>query len=316
MKPKHISAKKLSPRTAAIYDQAVELWESLTSNPTLGEIDGNQDVCERFVAGLESRPGVKKSSKMSADTIRKLCSPLQKILNLAGAPCPWNRRQRIGARILQEVPYIERPELTHNPPDGDFTLHEIELWLGACDQAPRCKNLQGLDPFKFHTSLVLFCYNTALRIDTAMTASWEMVDRKRPGWISIPPSIYKGRKYGGDFYLNAFARAAIESIRTSRSDLLFPWRGWPSSQSWLQEQRRVLLALTAIPAHRRFGYHGLRKACLTWLAERNPMIAAIVGGHRGGVTQEHYVNPRIVASLLDKLPQPKLPWNDPQHMLF
>jgi len=311
--PKYLRAKNRQPGTIKLFYQVTGLWEELApGNPTLRRIEQEPSLCQDWVEALKQRPGL-KSKLLSDNTVRKLCGHFQKILDLAG---PKTRRSRNTAQLFVDVPYLERPEARHDPPDGDFTLDEIGQWLGVCHRAPRSKNLMGQQPGRFHSSLVIFEYNTALRIDTTMTATWDMVDTKRPGWISIPPQIYKGRRYGGDFYLNRHARAAIEAVRLPSSNLLFPWRGWPNSQSWLQETRRRLLDMTDLAEHRKFGYHGLRKACLTWLAERNPMVAQIVGGHRGGVTKEHYVNPKIVAGLLEELPQPKPALPDPQQLLF
>jgi integrase len=72
----------------------------------------------------------------------------------------------------------------------------------------------------------------------------------------------------------------------------------------LQRARRRVLAATGIPPARQFGFHGLRRTLLTWLASENGMIASIVAGHAGGVTQQFYVNPSAVAALMDRVPQP------------
>jgi integrase len=318
--PRYLVAKNRQPGTIKLYRQVVDLWEELTPNPSLRSIEQDDDLCRDFVEALKRRPGLKKKSKVAPNTVRKLCVHFQKILDLAG---PKNRRNRSPARLMGESPYVERPEAVHTPPDGDFTLDEIGMWLGVCDRARNAKNLGGLDPQKFHSALILFCYNTGFRIDTVMSASWDMIGRTKTDWITIPPQIYKGRKWGGDFYLNRHARAAIESIRTRKSNLLFPWRGWPSSQSWLQESRREILALTNIRPHRRFGFHGLRNSLGTWLAAKNPMVSSIVLGHRMGetagfsaTTRDFYVNPDIVVEWLEQVPQPRRLKPSPQKLLF
>jgi integrase len=308
--PNYLKAKKRQPGTIKLYYEVVRLWEEMTPNPSLGLIEQNPEICQRWVEALQLRPGL-KSETISDNTLRRLCIHFQKILDLAGSK---NRRNRNAAALMIDVPYLERPDAVRNPPDGDFSLKEIGMWLGACHLAKRTENHCGQNPCRFAKALILFAYNSALRIDTIMSARWEMIgkSKKGPNWIVIPNAIYKGRRHGGEFYLNSRARAAIESVRVRGNDLLFPWKGWPDSQSWFQEQRRRLLATTEIPESRRFGYHGLRKACITWLASKNPMVAKIVGGHRGGVTQDFYVNPKIVEDLLEELPQPRVD----QPMLF
>jgi integrase len=213
-------------------------------------------------------------------------------------------------------------ELADVDADGDFTLDEVGMWLGVCSRAAKTSNLLGVDPRRWWRAIVIFGFNTGLRIDTIMSATWEMMDRKKPGWITIPSTIYKGHKRGGEFYVNRHARAAIESIRLRSRERLFPWRGWPSSQRWLQESRRRLLNQSDIPQHRRFGFHGLRGALLTWLGGRNPMIASMVAGHSGrsggfsAVTRDYYVNPDAVRELLEAVPQPAAREPDPQRFLF
>jgi hypothetical protein len=284
----------------------------------LWKIEQEPTTCQAFVEDLKKQPG-QKSEYLADNTVRKLCTNFQKILDLAG---PKNRRNRSPAQLLCDVPYLERPEAVHESPDGDFTLDEIGAWLGVCGRAAHAKNLLGINPKRWWTSLVIFIYNTGLRIDTTMSVTWEMVDRKKPGWITIPAAIYKGRKCGGNFYINSHARAAIEALRTRGRDRLFPWNGWPDSQRWLQENRCRLLRMTDIPLHRQFGFHGLRESLLTWLASKNPMVASIVGGHRGkadgfsAVTRDHYVNPDIVRELLEQVPQPKPAEPDRQKTLF
>jgi len=317
--PHYLAPRNRQPGTVCFYYQDVDLWEEFfPQNPTLAEIDGNQDICREFVARLSRRPGL-RAKRIKPNTIRKLCTHLQKIFDLAGPRNLYGRRNRSAAALIADVPYLERPELVRSSPDRDFTLEEIGLWLGACRYARQTRNVRRCRPEAFCRNLILFVYNTALRIDTVMSAELDMIGRKRENWITIPPTIYKGRKWGGDFYLNRHARAALDAVRVPGEKRLFHWDNWPSSQTWLQKYHERILQRSGIAEERYFGnhFHGLRSALLTWLNEQNPMVAKIVGGHRtGDVQQNHYVNPRIVIDLLEQVPQPRPVEPERQGMLF
>jgi integrase len=281
---------------------ALDLWVQYTGNPRISDIDS--ELCQAFIERISRRPGLRGRKTISANTIRKIAMHLQFILDCAG---PEVRRDRPTAGLLDSrPPYIMRPDKVDKPATDDFTLGEIGLWLEACKHARQTANLMGIPAAKWWRALILFAYNTGLRIQSIMGAEWDMLDVYRPDWIVIPPEIYKGGKVGGRFFVNRQAREAAESIRRPGQSRLFPWQGWPKSASWLHVCRREILAHSQIPEHRRFGFHGLRKALITWIAPKNAMIASMVAGHRrGNVTRDCYVNPGVVQELLSRVPQPR-----------
>ena len=298
--PRYLIPKDRDKKTIRIYDQAVRQWAEFTGDPLLYEI--TDEHCEKFVACLKRQPGRKKKY-LATESVRKICRTLQTVLHYTGQRTPLRRK---AARILAEVPYIERPDPVCDPPDEDFTLTEIGKWLGACVGFRKTRNCLNITSEEFYSRLIRFTYNTALRIDTIMSLEWSMVGRKKENWLLIPHDIYKRHQKGGEFYLNQWARESLAGLpRIGKR--IWPWRGWPNSQSWMQEKRRDQLAQTDIPEHRRFGFHGLRGALITWLAERNPMVARIVAGHStNDVTQKYYVNPKIIVDLLEQVPQPTI----------
>jgi len=297
-----------SPKTIEQDRNALRRWAELTPNPALDAID--DALAADFVDALAART-TRRGTIISPNTVRKTCTHLQLILDCAG---PKTRRRRRTAQLLDaaRVPYFERPPESHEEPSDIYTLDEIGLWLDACSTARRSMSLPWFNAARsarWWRALVIFAYNTGLRIETTMGATWDMIDRDpgRPGWMIVPAAIAKGQR-GGRYYVNRAARAAIESLGTKGADggqgNLFPWRGWPRSATWLHASRRNIQSRSQLPPARRIGFHGLRKALATWLAARNPMVASIVLGHRGGVTQRHYVDPVIVAELLEQVPQP------------
>ena len=276
-------------------------WESLCGHPPLSAI--SQEMAARFVERLAGLPGLRPESKLSPATIVKHCVQLQCILDHAGPGDP--RRKIPGARLLRrkQVPYLFRPSKPRREPR--YALSPVQVWrlLEACvhGSTPR---LPGIDPAGWWRSLFLFTYNTGLRRQTLLAARWEWLDEE--GWLTVPPEAIKCEQ-GGRFYCNRFALAAIEPARAWGGELIFPW---PSGMNWLHDKCRELMGAAGIWATAdcpRCGLHRLRATLLSWLAGENWMISQMVGNHRGGVTQEHYVRREEVIPYLDRVPQPGPP---------
>ena len=63
---------------------------------------------------------------------------------------------------------------------------------------------------------------------------------------------------------------------------------------------------TAIPENRRFGTKAIRRATLTWLAERNPLVSRLVAGYRKlDVLEDFYIQRDVIINLLETVPTPK-----------
>lgn len=283
-------------KTLDLDRTALKLWREITGDPPLEEID--QWTCSEFVAQLCKRPGKCGAKRISPNTVRKHCTHLQLFLDRAG---PRSRINRLGQDLLEAPPYLERPKKRYKPATDSLSVDEIARWLDACPRARLPRKMRGFHAETYWRALVLFTYNTGLRIDTVMCLTRRMLDGD---WLIVPPEIYKGGSHGGQFFVNRHARAAIESVRQTVCPTIFPWPGWPKSDSWLQEHRRRLWEIAGI---RRpgVGFHGLRKALITWVAAQNAMLAKMVAGHStGDVTQECYVHPHVVEEIMQRVPQP------------
>ncbi|MCC6127434.1 MAG: tyrosine-type recombinase/integrase [Pirellulales bacterium] len=311
--PNYLLATRAAPRNIDQYRETLKLWAELTGDPPLESI--RQGTASAFVQGLTYR--IFRGKQIGPNTIRKHCTALQKMLDLAGQR---TRTTRIAAGLLSgELIYLERPPRQRKMVRDDFTLAEISSILNACHFAPQTTSLYRIPADVWWQTLYLFLMNTGMRIGSAMLADWEMFDPANPGWLDIPADCFKGRRQGGYFYVNTHARAALTRLREFvpkklRGKSLFPWSNWPKSQFWLQSCRRQILNASDIPPRRRFGFHGCRKFLGTWLAPQNGLLASIVLGHKGqNTTRESYVNPKVVEEFLEKVPQPiystHAPWD-------
>ena len=285
-----------SDKTIKLDRTALKLWAEITGDPPLERID--QFTCSAFVTELRKRPGKSGAKLISPNTVRKHCIHLQMFLDRAG---PRARSNRLGQGLLAEPPYLERPKKRYKPATDSLSLEEIGRWLAVCPRAKLPRKMRGFDATTYWRALVLFTYNTGLRIDTVMCLTQPML---RDDWLIVPPEIYKGGSHGGEFFVNRFAAAALETVRQTAFAEFFPWPGWPKSASWLQAYRRRQWVDAEIDRPG-VGFHGLRKALTSWIAPQNPMLAKMVCGHSSGdVTQDCYVHPHVVEEIMQRVPQP------------
>jgi len=302
--------KDLDASTIGDYGQSLKYWKRFTGDPPLEAVD--QSVCDEYLARVKRLPGRRGNQVLSPMTVRKHCRNVQRCLELAGPK--YGPRQIVAAKRglfgldedgdPRDPPRLEPPDRVEDEAENVFTLHEIASWLDVCDQAiaPR---IPGLTPGSWWRSLVIYCYNVGVRIGTALRVTYAMhrADDDGRTWVHVPPKkkAIKGRR-GERFYVNRSAWEAIEAIRTDR-DLVFLW---PHHRRHLDTVRVKLLTMAGIPLDRQFGFHGVRKAFCTEMAEDNPMVAQKQAGHAGmAITRDVYCNRRMVAGSMEKLRQPK-----------
>lgn len=276
------------------YRESLRLWEEYTGGPALCDIDDY--VCAEFVSAMKNREW--RGKRVKSNTVRKHCIAVAKCLRLAG---PRDYRTPAGQGLIRQVPYMPTPVDTADPPARDLSMEEIEAWLAACADARR-PNLNGIDTAAWWTALILWSYNTGMRIGTTLTVTWSMFEDH---WLVVPAAQMKGRRRGRKIWINQFARAAIETIRTD-DDRLFSWSNLLAS---FHQVRRAAFEDLIAANPGRFAMHNLRRSLLTWLSMHNHFVARLQAGHSlaGDVLARFYVNPAIVRELMEKVPQPKLP---------
>jgi integrase len=295
--PIHRVGKQADRKTIQLDEAALNHWESLSSNPPLAEI--TEYHMADFVAALMQQPG-RGGKTMNPNTVRKHLAHLQFALDRAGPRD--HRKMRNAAQLIPLPPAFELPKPRQRKSPMILSLDEIARWIDACSTTV----VPEPEAPVWWRALVIFTYNTGLRIDCVMRLEWSML--RSDGWLDVPAEIYKGHEHGGEFYVNKAARAAIRPLKSLGTDRIFPWTSWPASESWLQEQRRRQWVAAKIkqPGN---GFHGLRRTLLTWLSGRNDLIARMVAGHAAGgdMLHGHYASKRsIIPELLEQVPQPRL----------
>jgi len=239
--------------------------------------------------------------RLAVATVVKHCRTLQPLLNMTG---PIDRRNPNGLGLVERSAWFDPPRLDAAQTLDAFTLDEIAAWLSVCSlsRSPKAEET-GVPPAKWWRSLVLFLFNTGLRIGAAMQLRWSWIDGHI---ITVPPAGMKRRK-GQTLYANAQAVAALREIRVPDRDLVFAFPNWPRSQNWLQRLREQLLAAAGIPQEHRWGFHGLRGACAMTLTEStgDVSLSQLQLGHtRVSTTINHYQRVKAAGPALERLPQP------------
>ena len=296
------------PKTVEQDEQALRHWKAITHDPPLDEI--TRDTGHAFLTGLEARK-TSKGKPIAKNTIRKTVVHIQFILDYAGPPA---RRERECMNMLEHSPYLPRPKATHKEPTV-YLLTEIGQLIEAGALAYQAKNLHGIPAAIWWRSLITFLYNTALRIDTAMEITWEMLGRNTANWLSVPADLMKGGEFEESFYCNRWALASLDAIRrpAAPSQRIFDWTGWPDTRGWFYTCLRRYTVKSGLPTHRQaLKLHGLRRSVLTWITTQSVpgvpagVIASLVAGHHGGnVTRDAYLSRfTLIPPVLDRVPQP------------
>lgn len=299
-----LKAETSEKRNIDQYDESVRLFREALSNPTLVSLDGNDDAPRIFRRWLAQRPG-RGGGRLSPNTQRKHMTAVEAVLATAEA---ISKRNPFGCGLISRAPHFEKPPTVVNPDIEPLSLDEISAWLAACERAttPRwCAHERHL-PRLWNQSLIVFCYNSGLRIGEAIKVrrSW-ITERYGSKWLAMPAEACKHKRQGRLVSLNSAAFAAISAAPEYCEDVVFHW---PHGMGYLDEKLGELTDAAGIRRgrHTRKLCHALRRACSTQLSS----VASHYGfvrmhlGHRD-VTLDHYLErgPALAESVA-RLPQP------------
>lgn len=304
--PLWIRGQGLDRKTSQIYRDALAWWRKLTGDPPLRSID--EWTTSSFVAELLRQPGRKRST-ISVATVRKHCASIDSLLAFAG-PRTRDRKGMKNRDLVKLSPRCDKPRPDFAPPDGDFTLAEVQAMFAAAN-VMRSPQVKGVEPAAWWRALLTVAVHTGLRIGQLMRIEYSDVS---PPWLQVRSSCSKGRR-GKRQYLSAAALEQIEAIRTNRKRI-FEFPNWERNPRWAQELLKRLAKAAGIPESRRFGFHGFRKCHASLVASQETdgslgmMAARMSLGHSTmATTLDHYVNGKVqesfAAAAIDKLPSPK-----------
>ena len=304
------------PATLRGYESTLRFWDASTGGPPLCRIREARDV-PQFWAYLRARPGHHGAPTVSPNTLRAHGRNLRHLFRLAGPRmrCEDSAtihglfgrcRRPIGGQVIvgdhRLPPRVKLPRARHKAPDDYFELAEMSAWIEACRSAT-VPVIPGVPPPLWWEALIVYVYNTGLRIGAALAVkyAWHRRDEGGRLWVEIPACVNKGDQ-PERFYVNHAAEQAMEAIRTERA-AVFPW---PHCIRHLHTVRAKLLARAGIPAQRRRGFHALRKSCADQTAEVRMDVAQKQLGHAAiAMTRDHYVSKTIVAATMEQMQQPR-----------
>ncbi len=324
--PVCLEQKGAAAGTVKQYNETLGFWAAFTGDPSIEQISERTNA--EFVKSIRRLPahhGRKPPAMEHADwlwsltrdesgprittnTIAKHCRHIQRLLYLTG---PCSRRNKLGAGLVDRVPWFDPPAPERDDDVEAFSFAEVEIWLDACREATLPKQARtGVLPSAWWQALILFLYNTAVRIGTAQVLEWSWLrtgDTPQGAILRVPPAGIKCH-HGRLIYCNQAAVDAIAPLRGSRQKV-FGFPGWPKSESYLQRLREELQEKAGLPAERRLGFHALRKlACTTIIEQTHDVgIAQRQLGHQRGsmVTIGNYTQVKASGPALEALPQPK-----------
>jgi integrase len=312
--PVVLEARGSASRNVDQYEQSLSLWQRLTGDPPLSQID--EITIAEFTKALWKLPGKKLGSKISANTVHKHCRTLQAILDRTG---PKSRENRQGRNLISDVPYFEKPKIERRQQfDRNLSFPEIAAWLRVAGHA-EAPEFEGRPAGVWWQSLIIFDYNTGPRIGTLLELLWDWKYVDEHGtWFRVPAGGAPKIKTELLIYCNAAACGALKRIQPAKiapGDHVFPM---PFGESWLHHLRRQQFVSAGIFDRYDEGFHLLRRTCATEASVINSDLAKIVLGHSGDVTLDHYLQRARLCGELEKMPQP--PWQPPdtecQRFLF
>ena len=304
-------------------DESAALFQEANDNAELdGMGDGQMRTFLRFLRERKFR-----GRKLANNTIRKHFANIAKFLDYGGPQVPGGDRTACkcglygfdAAGLPRPAPALFRDDLPpiEKPDKPVPELEDVDRWLEACAGLtwPKgSRKVPAVEKGLWLCCLIVFLRNTGIRLESLIKAEWTMV---KGSWLHLPEWAVKKKKQPLNVYLNRWALAAAEAVRTEDARI-FSWR--------CTESRLCNIIEEIFPDEEMFRSHRLRAMLYNDLVVAgHEIVAQCQLGHKGGVGQQFYakfrrIAPRVMES--DKiLPQPhttkvKLPLANPQGVLF
>jgi integrase len=275
----------------------VKYWEEATGDMPIQMYRNGIPLFQKWLLETKDRRGKIRS----AATRRKHLKQLQFMLDLAGPAS----RERDAAGIIELPPKIASPKGSASITKRPIDLAEIGRLLTACQSAFWQKNKLSLPACAWWRCLLLFLYNTGLRIETTMLLRWEWLeqDGDEHWWLAIPAHAMK-RDEPFQCFVSPAALAALQPLRAINSPLIFafPWGVNQARRKFLQLLKEAAVPLRGLEQNK---FHALRRSCWIELQKISFVAGKLQLGHSTrDVSINHYSG---VAALVDahaRLPQP------------
>lgn len=276
-------------RTRKEYLTTLGYWQRFTDDPPIGRI--TQATCQKFARLLAN-------ANFANATLRKHTRHILYLLDRTG---PKTRQNPDGAGLVDSSAWLKMPRKQRHPPRPPLTLAEIHAWMAAARHPRPTDKTMPVPPPLWWRSIILFGYNTGLRISSLVQIAWEHLDGDHR-IARMPPGIVK-RHMGHLIYLNQWAREVLDGL-PHREGPIFPWAGWPVSDQTLHRHAALMQDGAGI---RPLRFQGLRRAFSSYAARINNLAAQMQMGHEGPgmqVMTHHYLDFEVLAEALERLPQP------------
>jgi integrase len=256
-----------SERTAKIYTETFARFaEYLQHNPTL------EDLTEDKICGFMDW---RLSAGRAYHTVDKEADKLIAITNYAA------RKRHIEA-------FVDRPNL--DPPESMptcWTREQLATLLEACRMA---KGKFGDAPraiwwLAFHC----LCLATGERTEAMLMLRWDML---KGDYLSVPPSIRKGRRKAARYRLPANVVAILKQLRPYTKGKIFaaPWKNIGNS---FYKHYTGLLRSAGLPEGRDFKPQKLRQTFASFLEAAGGDATEALGHVDRRVTKQSYLDTSI-----------------------
>lgn len=281
--------KGLDPNTIQQRSQAIRLWETLTPDPALAEID--KRIMGEFVIRLRELPAQGRVGKrISPATVRKHCRAIQSVLDHAG---PKTGKNRDAKELVPMPPAFPPVKVFLNPTAKTPSREELAAILNACRVAeyPILPRISAPEWWKNAYRLLAL---TGMRKGDLLGLQWQFIRiiEGQPMFV-IPAEI---EKTGVEkiIPISTAARAVIDEMpRRGPADPIFPF---PHGKTTFTRTRMKIVALSGVPPERAT-WHAVRRFVATVVRD-----AQLVLGHTtSSVTVRHYQSITRAADALEEL---------------
>lgn len=267
----------ISPRTHRKYRHELNRWESLTSNPPVGEI--TTETFQRFRAASAAAGHKASTTETTLRCVRSLM------------------RCALGNGVIDTMPDRGRARRIQLPEPNPPSVENVDAFLAHVGVA-RWPKLH-VTPAMFWTSVVaVACWTGMRRHDLLWRLKWEHVD------FDSMCIVFRASKTGKRhaFPITPMLESHLRYMEPSWDyDESFPVFGPSQSPHFVSRTLREIAEAAGIEA---FGMQQLRQFAINQWTTADPEAGRLIHGMNIGV-MKHYIDPlRILRAVADRVVMP------------